>query len=124
MRIGSVPPDVGSYRAGALVEAGDGGVEGIEATFEIGALAIERGEHLIVLLLDFVRQGKIAGADAVTDGVHAGVEFGAGDEVGFCGRGPREEFFGEGEGTGDCRGEEGPFFGLDGGGSHKKRLKS
>ena len=77
---------------GAFVETGEVGFEGVEAVFEIGALAVELGEQLSVLLFDFVGQGEIAGADAVTDGVHAGVEFGAGDVVGF-GFDSREEFF-------------------------------
>jgi hypothetical protein len=78
----------------------------IEAALEIGALGVELGEHLIVLLLNLIGQGEIAGADAITDTVEAVVEFGAGDVFGFWFL-RRQEFFGDGGGGGDGGGENG-----------------
>ena len=92
--------------AGTLVEAGEGGLEVVEAGFEIGALAIELGEHLIVLLLDFICQGEIAGADAVTGGCHFVVEFGAGDVFGF-GFLAADVLPGDGSGSGDQGDDDG-----------------
>ena len=106
---------------GALVEAGDGGFEAIEALFEIGALAIERGEHLIVLLLNLICQGEIAGADAITGLVHAFMEFGAGDVFGL-GLVAADVFFGNSGGCGDQCDEEASG-GAGGGGNLGKHTR-
>ena len=81
---------------GALVEAGDGGVEGIEAAFEI----VEPGQDPVMLLFEFVAEGEVAGGDAVVDFVEAVVELGAGDVLGF-GLWTGEEFFGDEDKAGD-----------------------
>lgn len=50
---------------------------------EIGALALERGEHITVLLLKLIDQGEKGGVDALAEMIQGGMEFDASDEVGF-----------------------------------------
>ena len=95
--------------SGALVQPGDGGIEGIETAFEI----VEPGKDAIVLLFKLVAEGEVAGGDAVVDFVDTGMELGASDVLGF-GLWPWEEFFGDGGGGSDDGGGDGS----GGGGGH------
>jgi len=47
---------------------------------EIGGLGFEGEEEVALVGVEFVREGEIAGADAIASGGQLGVEFGAGDE--------------------------------------------
>ncbi len=68
---------------GALVQAGEVCLEGVEPVFEGGALALEGGEEFFDFQVEFVAEGEVAGSDAVTDAVHLLVEFEVRDELGF-----------------------------------------
>ena len=46
----------------------------------IGGLGVEGEEEVALVGVEFVREGEIAGADAIASGGQLGVEFGAGDE--------------------------------------------
>jgi hypothetical protein len=65
--------------------------------------------------VEFVGQGEVAGADAVTGGFDAGLKFGAGDVLRLRWLLAREEFFRKGDETGNDGGGDG---GGGGGGGH------
>ena len=99
---------------GAFVNAGEIGFELIEATLEDGTLAIQGDHDFVVVGIQFVGHGEIAGADAIADGGHGLVEFGAGNVVGFGTVLAGEDFFDDEDRAGDEGGGGGPEFGGEG----------
>ena len=62
---------------GAFVESGEVGFKLIESAFETGVLALETGQKIAVIGVNFVSQGEIAGANAVAGGGEIAMELGA-----------------------------------------------